>query len=126
MEFDNVATARFFLVWCLLATMAIDLTSCHGARAALEAGNNTTIARQCRGGECLIAYQQPDVELMAALDPKHDALASMLASLASGDATKGAKNRNTAGCGRSGRGVRYTPCPPKPNLARPNPYPRNP
>ncbi|KAL3723393.1 hypothetical protein ACJRO7_035560 [Eucalyptus globulus] len=109
MEFDNVAMARFFLVWCLLATMMIALTGCHGARATLEA-DNATIPWGCRGGECLIAYQQTEVELMAALDPEHDALASMLAPVAPGDVVNGAQKENIAGCGRPG--MLYTPCTP--------------
>ncbi|KAL3723379.1 hypothetical protein ACJRO7_035549 [Eucalyptus globulus] len=112
MEFDNAARACFFLAWCLLVTTAIALTGRHGAGAALEA-SNATIPRGCRGGECLITYQQTEVKLMEVLDLEHDALASMLAPIGSGAAVNGAKKPNNAGCGRPK--PRYTPCPPRPN-----------
>ncbi|KAL3723382.1 hypothetical protein ACJRO7_035551 [Eucalyptus globulus] len=124
MKFNNVAMTRFFLAWCLLVTTATALTGHHGVRATLEAGNSTN-PQGCRGGECLIAYQQTEVELMAALDPEHDALASMLASVAAGKAVSGAKKPNKAGCGRSSSGQRYTPCTPQKNLHPPrDPYNR--
>ncbi|KAL3723386.1 hypothetical protein ACJRO7_035555 [Eucalyptus globulus] len=126
MEFDNVATTRFFLAWCLLTTTVIALTGHHGTRAGLEAGN-AAISWGCFGGECLIAYQQTEMEPMAVLDPEHDALASMLASVPPEAAVNGAKDRNTFGCGRPTRLKPYTPCPPRPNPTPPgSPYYRVP
>ncbi|KAL3723384.1 hypothetical protein ACJRO7_035553 [Eucalyptus globulus] len=104
---------RFVLAWCLLATMATAPTGCHGAGAASEAGN-TTIPWWCDGLECLIAYQQPKVELMAVLDPEH-ALGSSMLALRPGDVSQRSRNPNQpANCGRTGPG-RYTPCVPKKN-----------
>ncbi|XP_030547910.1 uncharacterized protein LOC115753443 [Rhodamnia argentea] len=125
MAVNNSGKVRFSLAWwSLLATAAVvALISCRGARAALEAGNATT-PRRCHGGECLIAYRQPEVELMAVLDPEQ-ALVSMVAALKPGEAVGSSGSQgNPADCGRTGPG-RYTSCVPESNLdPHYNPYPR--
>ncbi|KAL3723385.1 hypothetical protein ACJRO7_035554 [Eucalyptus globulus] len=103
----------FFLAWCLLAITALSPTGCCGARAPVETGN-ATIPRWCHSGECLIAYQQPEVELMAVLDLEH-ALGNSMPFLKPGDVSRGSgKREQSANCSRIGKG-RITPCVPEQN-----------